>query len=126
MSYPNQKILVIDKPEMPPPFLQIPEACWREASQLLTPKAFIVYLYLAQNQNGYKFEYSPSAIAEAGLMTKGTATKARQELEEKGYIEDGVFHIQSKNYRNSLVASQKEIDTMMAAARRNEYRERRH
>lgn len=96
MSVPNQKTLVIVKSETTvPPFLQINANDWQEAFQKLSPAAFAVYLYLAQNQNGYNFEYSPTAIENTGLMKKGTATKARQELETKGYISDGYFYVES-------------------------------
>lgn len=100
MSVPNQKSLIIVKPQMTtPPFLQINEKDWQEAFITLSPSAFGIYLYLAQNINGYHFEFSPTAIANTGIMTKGTATKARQELETKGYIENGCFYVESKKKR---------------------------
>ena len=100
MSVPNQKSIVIIKPQTTtPPFLQVNENEWQEAFTTLSPSAFGIYLYLAQNTNGYHFEFSPTAIANTGIMSKGTATKARQELEAKGYIEMGCFYVESKQKR---------------------------
>lgn len=109
MSVPNQKVLTIIKPPMSPPFLQIDERDWTEAFKKLSPSAFGVYLYLAQNADGYRFEYSPTAIENAQLMSKGTATKARQELERAGYISNGCFYIESPNKRAQKEAMNKEI-----------------
>ena len=100
MSVPNQKSIVIVKPQITvPPFLQVNERDWQDAFTVLSPSAFGIYLYLAQNTNGYHFEFSPTAIANTGIMSKGTATKARQELEAKGYIENGCFYVESKQKR---------------------------
>ena len=99
MSVQNQKNLTINKPNIKPPFLQISESDWQEAAQVLTYSAFKVYLYLAQNTNGYNIEYSPRAIENNSLMAHSTATKARQELEDKGYIENNIFYVESKAKR---------------------------
>lgn len=112
MSVPNQKTLIINKPISTAPFLQINELDWQEAFQNLKPATFAVYLYLAQNANGYNFEYSPQAIANTGLMAKGTASKARQELEDKGYIIDGQFYVQSTTRRRIHQEVQEEINRM--------------
>lgn len=109
MSVPNQKSLVIIKPNTVPPFLQIGEADWQEAFKALSPSAFGVYLYLAQNASGYHFEYSPAAIEKTGLMSKGTATKARQELERLGYIEEGKFYVESLSKRRGVQQRDEEI-----------------
>ena len=111
MSVPNQKTLTIVKPSVTiPPFLQVSESDWQEAFTILSPSAFGIYLYLAQNANGYSFEFSPTAIANTGLMSKGTATKARQELEAKGYIEEGCFFVESKSKRLAKEKVEEEIN----------------
>lgn len=110
MSVPNQCVYTIIKPTLSTPFLQINELDWQEAFINLKPATFAVYLYLAQNANGYKFEYSPQAIANTGLMAKGTASKARQELEDKGYIVDGCFYVQSPARRKIHEQVQEEIN----------------
>lgn len=100
MSFPNQKIYRIKKPSPPnSPFLQISQSDWQEAAASLTRTAFIIYLYFAQNQDNYLLDFSPTAITQTGLMSKGAATKARYELEEKGYLQDGIFYVESKRKR---------------------------
>lgn len=110
MSVPNQKIIEIHKPDITPPFLQVSETDWQEAFKTLTRCGFGLYLYLSQNTNGYKFEFSPQAIANLGLMAKGTATKARQELEEKGYIVDNIFYVESLEKRKRRFEINSQID----------------
>lgn len=110
MSVPNQKIITIVKTNMIPPFLQVNENDWQEAFRRLSPSGFGLYLYLAQNSNGYHLEYSPTAISNSGLMSKGTATKARQELEREGYIENGCFYVESAIKRRQRQAVQEEIN----------------
>lgn len=110
MSVPNQKCLTIIKPMVVPPFLQVNGDDWKEAFSVLSPSAFGIYLYLAENANGYHFEYSPTAIANTGIMSKGTATKARQELEAKGYIEDGCFYVESRTKRQQRAVMLEEIE----------------
>lgn len=97
MSVPNQRVVVIEKDKVTtPPFVQINQDDWTEAFKNLTRSAFGIYLYLSQFPNGHNFEYSPTAVEKLGLMTKGTATKAWQELIEKGYIKNNIFYIQTK------------------------------
>lgn len=111
MSVPNQRVVVIEKDKVTtPPFVQINQDDWTEAFKNLTRSAFGIYLYLAQNAKGYKFEYSPTAIENLGIMTKGTATKVYRELEEKGYIEEGHFYVSSKNKREQKTKIQNEIN----------------
>ena len=104
MSVPNQHTYTIVKPAVPtPPFLQVCADDWQTAYQKLSPSGFAVYLYLAQNASGYHFEYSPTAIENTGLMKKGTATKARQELETKDIYRTVVFMqrlLRREFYRN--------------------------
>ena len=111
MSVPNQYVYTIIKPSIPtpPPFLQISADDWQTAYQRLSPSAFAVYLYLAQNASGYRFEYSPTAIENTGLMKKGTATKARQELEAKEYIQGHCFYVQSPEKRQMCQQVEEEI-----------------
>lgn len=110
MSVPNQKVLIIRKGTTTPPFLQISEVDWREAFQNLTRTAFGIYLWLAQNQDGYHFEYSPQAIANTGMMSKGQASKVMAELEQKGYVQDGIFYIESPTKRSHKNKIKQEIE----------------
>lgn len=109
MSVSNQKVITIHKNDPVPPFLQISEIDWHEAFQNLTRTAFGVYLYLAQNKDGYQIEYSPQAIANTGMMSKGQASKVITELVEKGYVVNGEFYVQSPARRALRTDIQKEI-----------------
>lgn len=82
------------------PFLQINQDDWMTASKNLTGTAFRVYLLLAQLPPNSEFEYSPSEIRDRGITSKSSAVRARRELEEKGYIENGFFYVQSKEKRD--------------------------
>lgn len=62
MSSPNQRIVQIEKPKYEKNFLQIGENEWIEAFTRLKPSAFGIYLYLANNANGYKLELSQKAV----------------------------------------------------------------
>lgn len=116
MSVPNQKVLIITKPQTTtPPFLQISADDWQTAFKELSPSAFGVYLHLAQNADGYKYEYSPTAIENTGIMSKGTATKARQELEKKGYIDEGRFYVETPAKRKLREQVQQEINRVAGA-----------
>lgn len=116
MSVPNQKVLTVIKSQTTtPPFLQISADDWQTAFKELSPSAFGVYLHLAQNADGYKYEYSPTAIENTGIMSKGTATKARQELEKKGYIDNGCFYVESLTKRKLCEQVQQEIKQMTGA-----------
>ena len=56
---------------------------WEQPFTELTRCAFGIWLWL---QNNPPAELSPSKMARLGLMTKGTASKAIHELQEKGYL----------------------------------------
>lgn len=106
----KQKYTIIKDEIISAPCLKLNQKDWFNAFKNLTRSAFGIYLYLSQFPNGYKFEYSPTAIENLGIMTKGTATKVYRELEEKGYIENGHFYVSSKNKREQKVKIQNEID----------------
>lgn len=86
VTYPNQKIITIKKPEYICEFLQIGKLEWQKAFQELTPTAFAMYLYLAGNKDGYKFALSQSAFEHATGRKKTAYYHAVNELIEKGFI----------------------------------------
>ena len=106
----KQKCTIIKDETILTPSLKLNQEDWFSAFKNLTRSAFGIYLYLAQNAKGYKFEYSPTAIENLGIMTKGTATKVYRELEEKVYIEEGHFYVSSKNKREQKTKIQNEIN----------------
>ena len=89
-TVPNQNIVVIHR-EMPESdFLQIKNRNWQEMLRnTKDPYAFILYLYLAANANGYSFALSPKAIEEATGLPRSTYYKKLALLKDKGYIVEG-------------------------------------
>ena len=85
-THPNQKIITINKPPYTNNFLQIGIAEWQRAAQLLSPNAFLLYLYLASNADGYKLALSPILVAEATGMSKSSYARSLKELREAGYV----------------------------------------
>ena len=92
----KQKYTIIKDETILTPSLKLNQEDWFSAFKNLTRSAFGIYLYLSQFPSGHNFEYSPTAVEKLGLMTKGTATKAWQELIEKGYVKNNVFYVQPK------------------------------
>lgn len=58
-------------------------------------------------------EYSPQAIANTGLMAKGTASKAMSELVSTGYVVDGVFYTTGPSRRQQRNKIDEEIKQTM-------------
>lgn len=58
---------------------------WKQASTELSKTALIIYLLL---QEEGEIALSPSKVESLGFMAKGTASKAINELRNKGYITD--------------------------------------
>lgn len=100
-------------------FLQVGMEDWQEAAMALSPAGFKLYLYLASNQNGYDWKFSPSAVEATGLMTRRTAQKARDELKEVGYIDDGVFYTRSLEKRKKKVEYKEKADKAVAQAKQS-------
>lgn len=82
MSSPNQRIVQIEKPKYEKNFLQIGENEWIEAFTRLKPSAFGIYLYLANNANGYKLELSQKAVENKLGIKKSTYHEAIAQLEK--------------------------------------------
>jgi hypothetical protein len=85
-THPNQKIITIKKPQYTNNFLQIGIADWQRASQLLSPNAFLLYLYLASNANDFKLVLSPILVQNATGMSKSSYNRSISELRELGYM----------------------------------------
>ena len=102
MSVANQKIIIRGEEQLNPPFTQINNLAMEYAMKDLTYNAFKVYCILARNQPRFKFEYSPTWFQNQGLMSHSSATKARQELENKGYIRNNIFYTRSSKLNEEL------------------------
>ena len=64
-TYPNQKVIHINKNKYTANFLQVGIDEWQTAFKKLTPSAFAVYLYLASNADGFDLALSQKAIENA-------------------------------------------------------------
>lgn len=85
-TYPNQRIIHVNKEQMNVDFLQIQNEHWYAAAKELTPNCFKVYLFIAANADNYDLAYSPKAISTSlGINYEG-ARACFDVLEEKGYL----------------------------------------
>ena len=89
-TVPNQNTIIIHK-EMPKSnFLQIKNENWQNMLlKTRDPYAFVLYLYLASNANGYKFALSQQAIENEIGLAKSTFYKKMHVLKDAGYIIEG-------------------------------------
>lgn len=85
-TYPNQKVIHIQKQKYVDNFLQVGNDEWQRAARELTGSAFKLYLYLAGNKDGYDLALSQKAVENATGLSKNTYHQAVKELSEKGYL----------------------------------------
>ena len=67
-------------------FLGIKNDNWKAACRDLRPHAFVLYLYLASNANGYQLALSPEAIRREIGMARSTYHDQFKILVDKGYL----------------------------------------
>ncbi len=104
MSYPNQKKIVINKPnykKSKEPFLQVGIEAWEYAFKKYKkkPTVFAMYLYLASNANEHEKWLSSEAVEEAIGISKSSYHRALKVLQEDGFIfeaSSGVLHFVTK------------------------------
>lgn len=56
------------------------------AANELTASGFKLFLYIARNADGYKFDFNAKHFKETFNLSDRTYRNARQELFEKGYL----------------------------------------
>ena len=86
-TYPNQKVIHINKNKYTANFLQVGIDEWQTAFKKFTPSAFAVYLYLASNADGFDLALSQKAIENALGIKKTAYHTAIEALKKEGYIE---------------------------------------
>lgn len=62
ITYPNQRMVNIHREKISADFLGIKNENWKAAARDLGAHAFMLYLYLASNANGFTLALSPAAI----------------------------------------------------------------
>lgn len=94
ISVPNQKNIKINKcskdERNSPHFLQVNAAQWEEAYRLTgrSKVAFALWLYLANNQDGYSLDFSPQDFINKINVSRSSVYDAVKMLRELGYIND--------------------------------------
>lgn len=85
-TYPNQKVIHIQKRTYEDNFLQVGNDEWQRAARELSGSAFKLYLYLAGNKDGYDLALSQKAVENMIGLSKNTYHQAVKELEAKSYL----------------------------------------
>ena len=85
-TFPNQKLVYINKPKYESMYLSVGIDEWVEASENLAPNTFKVYLYLCSNKNGYPLALSRQAVKNLLGISGDSYKRAIRELTDKGYI----------------------------------------
>lgn len=86
ITYPNQKIIHINKPQYTRDYLTVGIDEWVMANRNLKPITFKLYLYLAGNANAFDLALSRQNIMDKLGISKNSYISAVKELKEKGYI----------------------------------------
>lgn len=91
-TFPNQKIIHINREPVTNNFLQIKIENWYNANKDLEPYGLQLYLYLAGNKDGFNLALSQKDAEDAGIRPT-TFHKYVNVLIEKGYLVQRVGNI---------------------------------
>lgn len=94
-TYPNQKIITIDKPKTFPNFALYGTEEIAKACAVLNGSAFKVWCYLLSNSANVKWAISPSDAEINWGIKHSTWRDGINELKEKGFLDDKAIHILS-------------------------------
>lgn len=86
ITYPNQRMIHINREPLRKDFLGINNDNWKSASRDLRPPALLLYLYLASNADNYTFALSPVAVRQEIGMARSTYHDQFHILVDKGYL----------------------------------------
>ena len=89
ITYPNQRVIKINRESAKSDFLGIKNQNWQAAARDLGAHALMLYLYLAANADGYNLALSPAAIRQAIAMPRSTYQDQFIKLIDKGYLVQG-------------------------------------
>ena len=89
ITYPNQIAITIHKQPADDDkrYLYIDQEAVQIAAKNLTPSGLKIWLYLAQNSNGYVMALSHKELEKWGGLSKNAYKSAKDELKEKGYLQ---------------------------------------
>ncbi len=83
---PNQKTVLIHRSDLGRNFLGINNDSWRTAARVLSPPAFLLYIYFASNRDRYTLALSPKAVQQEIGMARSTFYDQINVLESLGYL----------------------------------------
>ena len=86
ITYPNQRVIHINREAAKSDFLGIKNTNWQAAARDLGAHALMLYMYLAANADGYNLALSPAAIRQAIAMPRSTYQDQFVKLIDRGYI----------------------------------------
>lgn len=88
MSVPNQRRVYIERSsdKARANFFKVSNESLASAMYNLRPSAFKLWVYFADNANGYAMDLYPIDFCEKTQLSKSTYDRAFDELEEKGYL----------------------------------------
>ena len=88
MSVPNQKKIYIkrDSDNARKDYLKVSNDNLQEAMYNLKPSTFMLWIYFADNANGYAMDLYPVDFMGVTGLSKSTYERSFKELEEKGYL----------------------------------------
>ena len=87
MSVPNQKIVKTKKTKPSSDFLLISNHDWIEASKILSPAGFQMYLWLIRHDTNFTNEVSRQAFINDFNSSESTYKRAWNDLKAKGYVQ---------------------------------------
>ena len=85
-TVPNQRVIKIHREAAKSDFLGIKNVNWQSAARDLGAHAFLLYIYLASNADGYNLALSPVAVRQAIGMARSTYHDQFAKLVDKGYL----------------------------------------
>ena len=88
-TVPNQRVITIHREVAKSDFLGIKNVNWQAAARDLGAHAFLLYIYLASNADGYNLALSPAASRQAIGMARSTYHDQFAKLIDKGYLVAG-------------------------------------
>ena len=89
ITYPNQRVIKINRESAKSDFLGIKNVNWQAAARDLGAHALMLYMYLAANADGFNLALSPAAVRQATGMPRSTYQDQFIKLIDKGYLVQG-------------------------------------
>jgi hypothetical protein len=114
-SYANQKRYHIEKQIKDGDiFIMVKWEDYTAAANELSPSALKLYMYLAKNQDGYQFWFSPKDYCDIFNLSDKTYRNAKNELMEKGYLKEEsnnqVYFSASAAFRESIESLKEKLE----------------